>query len=128
MTSTSTGRRHKIQSFIDCNTRFVVYVITCSLCSIQNVGRTTCRLKDHLYDHLHDIEKEHSTNVARRWNDFHNKDTSSLTIQGMDKIVRPPRGGDKLDILCGQEVCCIFILNTRQPAGLNFEWDVSHFY
>lgn len=93
--SATTGKSYKILSFINCNTQFVVYVITCTLCSIQYVGRTTRRL-----NHLYDIEKDHSTNVACHWNDFHNKDTSSLVIQGIEKVVRPPRGGDKFKILC----------------------------
>lgn len=77
----TTGKSHKISSFFNCNTRFVVYVITCTLCSIQYVGRTT--LKDSLYDHFYDIEKDHSTNVARHCNELHCKDTSSLVIQGV---------------------------------------------
>lgn len=54
--ATSTGKSHKIHSFIYCNTRYIVYVITCTICSIKYVGRTTRRLRDRLYDHLHDIE------------------------------------------------------------------------
>lgn len=77
---------------------------------------------------ISDMEKDHATNVARHWNEFHQKDTSSLVIQGIDKIVRPPRDGDKFYILCKQEVRGIIILNTRRPLGLNFEWHVSHFY
>lgn len=52
VSSVTTGKSHKILSFINCNKRFVVYVITCILCPIQYVGRTTRRLKDRLYDHL----------------------------------------------------------------------------
>lgn len=126
--SVTTGKTHKIKSFINCNTWFVVYVITCTSCPIQYVGRTTRKLRDRLYDHLYDIDRNHPTNIARHWNDYHNKDVSSLVIQGMEKIVGPLRGGDKLKILCRQEVHWIFNLNTRKPAGLNFKWDVSHFY
>lgn len=41
--------------FINCNTRFLFYVVTCELCSVQYVGRTTHRLRDRLQDHLYDI-------------------------------------------------------------------------
>lgn len=126
--STSTGKSHKIHSLVNCNTRYVIYAITCTACSIQYVGRMIQRLKDRLYDHLYDIEKDHATNVARHWNSVHHKDTSSLVIQGIDKIVKLPRGGDKFSILCKREVHWIFFLNTRCPSGLNFEWDVSHSY
>lgn len=53
--------------------------------------------------------------MAHHWNEFHCKDTSSLIIQGIDKIVRPLRDGDKFGILCKQEVRWIITLNTRQP-------------
>lgn len=130
ISSASTGKTHKIHSFTNCNTLYVIYAITCTTCCIQYVGRTTRRLKDRLYDHLYDIEKDHATNVARHWNQIHQKDTSSLVIQGIDKIVKPLRGGDKFfcSILCKREVRWIFFLNTRRPLGLNYEWDVSNFY
>lgn len=87
-----------------------------------------CRLKDRLYDHLRDIEKNHYANVAKHWNIVHNKDVSSLFIQGIEAIVTPPRGGDRFRALCKGEVYYIFSLNTRKAAGLNFEWDVSYYY
>lgn len=55
--SSATGKSFDITSFINCNTKFLDYVITCDLCHIQYVGRTTRWLKDRLYDHLYDIEK-----------------------------------------------------------------------
>lgn len=55
--------------------------ITCNSCNVQYVGHTTRRLRDRLYDHLHDIEKNHSTNFSRHWIDVHDKDVSCLTIQ-----------------------------------------------
>lgn len=119
---------HEISTFINCNTSFLVYVITCTSCHIQYVGRTIRRLKDRLYDHLYDITKNHSTNVAKHWNLVHAKDVSSLFIQGIEKIATPKRGGDRFRLLCKREVYWIFILNTRIPLGLNFEWDVSHYY
>lgn len=126
--SSSTGKSHKIHSFANCNTRYVIYAITYIVCSIQYVVRTIRRLKDRLYNHLYDIEKNHNTSVARHWNDIHNKNTSSLSIQAIDKILRPPRGGDKFNLLCKREVRWIFILNTHLSFGLNIEWNVSHFY
>lgn len=66
--------------------------------------------------------------MARHWNQHHDKDVSSLVIWGMEKITKLPRKGDSFRTLCKKEVFWIFHLNTRKPAGLNFEWDVSHFY
>ena len=126
--SCSSEKSFPIKHFINCNTKFVIYVIGCSICKLQYVGRTTRRLKDRLRDHLYDIDKNHDTNVARHWNITHCKDISSLTVQGMEKMITPIRGGDKFRNLCRREVFWIFSLHTRIPRGLNFEWDVSHFY
>lgn len=126
--SCTNGRTFEISSFINCNTQFLVYVITCEVCQIQYVGRTTRRFRDRLHDHLYDIEKDRLTNVARHCNSVHHKDVSNLFIQGIERIVTPVRGGDMFQLLCKREVYWIFSLNTRIPAGLNFEWDVSHYY
>lgn len=126
--SCTNGRTFNISSFINCKTRFLVYLITWDVCQIQYVGRTTRRLKDRLYDHLFDTEKNKSTNVANHWNSVHFKDTSSLSVQGIEKTVTPARGGDKFRMLCKRKVFWIFSLHTRIPFGLNFGWDVSHYY
>lgn len=126
--SCTNGKVFNIASFIICNTQFIIYVITCDICQIQYVGRTTRRLRDRLYDHLYDIEKDRLTNVAKHWIFAHQKDVTSLHIQGIEKIVTPTRGGDRFQLLCKRKVYWIFSLNTRIPLGLNFEWDVSYFY
>lgn len=101
---------------------------------VQYVGRTIRRLKDRLCDHLYDIEKDHNTNVARHWNLTHSKDTFSLHIQGIEKIICPVRGGDKFRLLCRREVFWIFFLNTRIPRGVELPmgcflllWLVQHY-
>lgn len=98
--SMTTHKDTRIKSFNNCNTRYLVYIITCELCSLQYVGCTTCRLRDRLYHHLYDIQKNHAINVAKHWNEHHNKDVASLSIQGVEKVTVPKRGGDKFRILC----------------------------
>lgn len=103
-------------------------MITCKkACKIQYVGPTTRRLRDRLKDHTYNIEKRRGTNVARHFNDVHDGDISLLQIQGIEKVT-PNSGGDSFRILCKQEVFRIFSLNTRNPMGFNFEWDLTHFY
>lgn len=121
------GKTFDILSFINCNTRFLVYLITCEVCHIQYVGCTTRRLKDRLHNHLYDGERNRSTNVAKHWNLNHFKDISNLFIQGIKKIVVPNRGGDRFRALCKCKFFWIFSLHTRISSiqGLHFEWDVS---
>lgn len=118
VTSCSNSREFEIKSFMNCNTKHIVYVITCTLCNIQYVGRTIRRLRDCLRDHLYDISTNKNTNVARHWNNVHFRDTSSLAIQGMEQVTTPIRGGDRFRSLCKREVFWIFSLQTKIPSGL----------
>lgn len=128
VTSCSNDRDFEIKSFKKSNTKYVAYVITCTDCNLQYVGRTTHRLRDRLRDQLYDISINKKTNVARHWNMVHSKNTSSLVIQGIENVKTPIRGGNRLRLLCKREVFWIFSLNTRIPLGMNFEWDVSHYF
>lgn len=62
--------------------------------------------------------RNHSMNVAKHWNRCHNKDVTSLFIQGVEKVVLPKRGGDKFRMLCKKEVYWIFYLNIESPLAL----------
>lgn len=114
--------------FFNCNTKFIIYLITCKESGIQYVGCTTRLLRDRLHDHIYDTEKEHTTNVAKHFNEAHNRDKSLIQIQAIEKILTPRREGDRFGVLCKCEVFWIFILQTRILNGLNFEWDLTHFY
>lgn len=46
-----TNRKYPIPYPMDCNSRAVIYLITCSKCKIQYVGQTERRLKDRLNAH-----------------------------------------------------------------------------
>lgn len=98
------------------------------LVAVQYVGRTTRRLRDRLNDHIGNIDRKQTTYVARHFNHVHGGDTSLLQIQGIEKINTSRGGGNKFRILCEREVFWIFSLNHRIPQGLNFEWDLTHFY
>lgn len=65
------GRIFKIDTFFNCNTNYVTYVITCGACSMQYVGRTIHRLRDRFCEHLIDIRNNKPTNVAFHFNLMH---------------------------------------------------------
>lgn len=126
--SMANGKEFNIDSFYNCNISYVIYLITCGSCHVQYVGRSTRHLRDRFYEHVHSINKNKSTNVAKYFNHHHGGDKASLMVQVTDKIRVPNRAGDAFRSLCRREVYWIFYLQTRIPMGLNFEWDVSHFY
>lgn len=60
----STGNKYKIKQLINCNTRFVVYIITCVSCGIQYVGRTR-KFSVRLRDHLKNIQWKRQMNLRK---------------------------------------------------------------
>lgn len=52
--SMATGQMYAIKQFVNCNTSYVVYLITCTLCSVQYVGSTVCKFRTRARRHLPD--------------------------------------------------------------------------
>lgn len=96
--STVSGRNYSVKDFIKSNTRYLIYLITCKICHIQYVGRTTRRWRDRLHDHVCDIQKNHSTNIANHFNRSHGGDLAALQIQGIERVKRPP--GEVMSLGC----------------------------
>lgn len=58
----------------------------------------------------------------------HNKDTTSMSVQGIERVVRPVRGGDHVKKLRSREMYWMFVLRTYQPNGLNRRSDLDLYY
>lgn len=102
------GKEYILDSVHNCNTSYVIYLITCSFCHIQYVGRTSKRLQDRFYEHVSSIDKKKSTNVGKHFNQHHGGDRSSLGVQVIDKIRPSNTWGDAFRLLCRREVYWIF--------------------
>ncbi|OCT97489.1 hypothetical protein XELAEV_18009716mg [Xenopus laevis] len=124
--STRTQKEYNINCFINCNTSYVVYLLTCTHCGIQYVGCTTRPLKNRMREHISQIgAKSSATTVSRHFSQCNQGNVSHLQIQVIDKVRNWSRGGNKQKKLLELEVRWIFILDTREPKGLNIRWDVS---
>lgn len=124
--SVSNGSTHQIRSYINCNSKYVIYVITCNICKIQYVGCTTTPLKVRIRRHLSDVRKPLAINismVSRHFIQSHAGDTSSLSFVGLERIFKPVRGGDRRKTLLLRESMWILTLDTRIPRGLNIRQD-----
>ncbi|OCT55194.1 hypothetical protein XELAEV_18003924mg [Xenopus laevis] len=53
--STVTGKEFDIKGYINCNTTFVIYLITCLKCHKQYVGCTSRKLKVRAREHMSQI-------------------------------------------------------------------------
>lgn len=60
---TSNSRPFKIKGFYNCNTKYVIYMVICRICSIQYVGHISRRIRDHFHEHLSNIRNNRSTNL-----------------------------------------------------------------
>lgn len=78
--SCSNGFSSTITQLVNCNTRFVIYLVTCISCNIQYVGRTTRRLGDRMRDHFSHIRTNKNTNLARHFNQFHHQSVQAYKL------------------------------------------------
>lgn len=86
---------HDILSYINCNTKFVVYLITCQEYRVQYVGCTTTPLKVRIRRHLSDSHNPLALNissVSRHFAQIHKGDITSFTFSGIESVSRHVRG------------------------------------
>ncbi|XP_053568734.1 usherin [Bombina bombina] len=82
--STGDEKSFKIKEYINCNTSYVIYLLTCKLCNIKYVGQTTRTLKTRILEHLRSIGDENSdTPVALHFKNEHNGNKSLLSFQAV---------------------------------------------
>ena len=54
--STNTKRKYKIRNKVDCNSSFVIYLVTCSKCGGQYVGKSQSKFKLRHSNHKQEIK------------------------------------------------------------------------
>ncbi|OCT76280.1 hypothetical protein XELAEV_18031476mg [Xenopus laevis] len=122
----STDRSFDIKSYINCNTKFVVYLLTCLKCEIQYVGCTTRSLKCRMREHIDQINSgSESTVASRHFLESSGSYITKLKIQGIENIESSVRGGDLTAKLFHRESFWIFTLGMRQPTGLSLKFDIA---
>lgn len=113
-----------IKQLVNCHTKYVIYIITCTACDIQYIGRTTRCLSDRITDHLSDIKTTKNTNIEKHFNLYHQRNTPQIT----ERSNCPIRCGDRFSHLCKREGYWIFRMDTRIPKSLNYEWNITDYY
>lgn len=69
--SYSTGEKFETNQPDNCQSKYLIYVISCTECLKQYVGRTRRRLCDRLRDHMSNIRMNENSNTARYLNQHH---------------------------------------------------------
>ncbi|XP_077134833.1 uncharacterized protein LOC143788815 [Ranitomeya variabilis] len=117
-----TGKSYPIKDYYTCATSFVVYIIKCP-CGLLYVGETTQAIRDRISSHKSTIRRE------KLWLPLpaHFKEArhniAQLRFQIVEKVPRPRRGGNHIQLLKQRETFWIYTLDTLHPRGLNREID-----
>ena len=126
-TDFKTQKIYDIKAFINCNTTFVVYRLSCP-CGCFYIGRTKRRLKDRVSEHKYAIRRGNlDYPMAKHFYNVHNCNPDSLKVEGLETIKYNIRGGDRLKLLLQRETFYIYHLQATVYPGLNEEIDFSPF-
>ena len=113
-TITSTeGISYKIQGKFTCQSRYIIYDMTCNICQKQYVGETSQTLNKRFRMHESVIRSNSENNIAEHFN-LPNHSPISYTVKIVSQEV------DKNKRLRLEE-SWIHLLNTFQPNGLNLK-------
>lgn len=123
--------KYAVKQYFNCNTTYVVYLITCDACATQYVGSTTYTLKTRIRRHLSDVNNVNFNQmlaVSAHCAQVHDRSTATFRIQGIERVNIPDRGGDHVRKLHSRETFWIFMLQTCQPKGMNKRLDLDLHY
>ena len=56
--TSASGSVHSLKHYVNCNTKNVIYAITCTLCRKQYVGQTITKLRERLNQHTSSIRRK----------------------------------------------------------------------
>jgi GIY-YIG catalytic domain len=115
--SSSTGTdetvKFNIEGSFNCDSKDIIYLITCSKCRIHYIGQTGRRLKDRLNNHRSDIRLNKDTAVAKHFS-LPRHSCKDLKIVPIFSLV-----GKDFNERLAIEKQFMNTLNTIYPYGLN---------
>ena len=121
--SFSNKHNHKtfpITSLLTCESKNIIYLISCQKCHLQYIGETNNTVRDRLNGHLSDIRRNTDKPVARHFNtnDHNIKDLIISPIEKItENITQDPEQTKKIRLI--REDFWIEKLNTLTPNGIN---------
>ncbi|CAJ0953387.1 unnamed protein product [Ranitomeya imitator] len=127
-TSSVTGITYPIRTHMNCNSEGVIYLIECDLCKLQYVGCTVGPLKRRFCKHISESALNNTSHnisaVSHHCKTIHAGNTSMIKVTAIEKVHKPPRGGDHRRKILNRESFWIFSLQSRVPLGLNKRLDL----
>lgn len=112
---------YNINSFINCDTSHVVYIIQCREWNLCNIGCTIRKIKLRIAEHFSAIDKHHihHSGETSHFIQAHEGNVISFSYYAIEHVAKPTRGGDWRKVLLVREAYWILRLGTRIPHGLN---------
>ena len=120
ITSTHTHNKHTITDHISCNTKQVIYVITCLKCKIQYTGQTALTLRSRINNHLSAITNKLKQPVAQHFNSTPHNIQEHFRVQGVKTCL------NKNDLSKSESEWMWRIGSHHSIAGLNLEEPFIH--
>ena len=105
----------KINQKLSCDSKNIIYVITCKKCNVQYVGETSRNLRERLTDHRSNIKSYKHTAISSHFSQI-NHGIGDLDIVPIEKI---PDNPNSLLTRKQREKFWILKLGTQHPLGLN---------
>ncbi len=107
-----THYKFKIRNQLNCQSKYILYMLQCRRCGIQYVGQTSNSLNTRVIAHMADIKKKKDTTVSKHYN--------SMGHSGSDlQAVALCRTSEDLNVRMRHEEAMILLLGTYPPGGLN---------
>lgn len=113
---------YAITSNLDCSSRGIIYLASCSLCEKQYVGQTENTLRERWAHHKYDILNNIETNALAKHNETEHQLQSTFNVIPIEKV--PDQKSNELNrqLRLEREQFWIDKLGTFPPFGLNIEF------
>ena len=117
--STTKSRYRKSDQQIDCESRNLIYLITCKYCKHQYVGETKQTLHMRIYQHAYSVRKQLNTPVARHFNNPTCK-WDEASVECIEALKGDPDDNHFVaEKRLNRELYWIVELSTLSPYGIN---------
>ena len=112
--SKTTDKTIQVKSALTCESKWIVYCISCKKCNSQYVGETKRRLKDRFADHLRYARQGDQRCATGVHFSQNGHSTEDMTVQVLEQVKKK----DKIHLL-EREDHYIGLMGTRKAPGLN---------
>jgi hypothetical protein len=115
-TSTTTNKEYTIKGNFNCQSSYVIYLITCSECQIQYVGQTSTTFNSRMSSHRHDIKHQLDKPTSKHFSLEPTPDRHIIRKMRLTIIDNGPHDVTSRHL---RETSWIRQLVTMEPHGLN---------